>query len=260
MIFLSSNMGSGKTDFALTLFEIYYDHFHRLEKAKDESVNMPEFAANFDVNPPKNVDFRRINEYPTFKEWVKDGKSETDNKAYFFDEGSSVLTAQSGENQEMVVKKMNELIKKARKGGVKLMIFCGHDGRDLAPLIRALCDYVEKPNTKKADFYQGVRNRQGVGHLFSVDGIPQTNWNYDTNDTAEWIWGEDAGDEITESDLREERNIRMTRMYETFDHITYEKLGQVYDLHPSTISEIINDLREEITVDTDQKVAEIGAD
>lgn len=262
MIFLSSSMGSGKTSFSLLLFEIYYNHFHRLEKAMDDSVVMPEFAANFDISPPRGVNFKQINEYPTFKEWVQDGKSETDNKAFLFDEGSTALTAQSGENQEKVVEKMNELVKKSRKGGVKLIIWVGHDGKDIAPLIRSLCDYVEKPDLKKAEFYQGVRNRKGVGHLFSIDGIPESsNWNYDTNDTADWVWGDEAGSEgYDDDDLKRIRNERIVRLYKTFDHLTYSDIGEVFDISESQVGNIIQAHEDDISIETTPDVAKMGAD
>lgn len=262
MVFLSSSMGSGKTSFSLLLFEIYYNHFHRLEKAMDESVVMPEFAANFDISPPQGVDFKQINEYPVFKDWVQDGKSETDNKAFLFDEGSTALTAQSGENQQKVVEKMNELVKKSRKGGVKLIIWVGHDGKDIAPLIRSLCDYVEKPDLKKAEFYQGVRNREGVGHLFSIDGIPESsNWNYDTNDTADWVWGDEAGtDGYDEDDLREIRNKRIVRTYKTFEDVTYSDIGEVFGISESAVGKIMKQYRDKITVETTPEVAKMGAD
>lgn len=261
MIYLSSSMGSGKTNFGLLLLEIYYDHFRRLHKSTDQPVNMPEFGANFDVNPPKDVDFQQINEYPNFKDWVQDGKSETDNKAYFFDEGSTALTAQSGDNQQIVVEKMNELIKKSRKGGVKLCVFCGHDSKDVAPLIRSLCDYVEKPGIKKADFYQGVRNRQGKGHLFSVDGIPETSWEFDTNSTADWDWGDDVGDEgFSDDDLKRIRNERIVRLYKSFKDLTYSDIGDVYDISESQVGNIINNHKDDVTVETTPKVAKMGAD
>jgi len=55
----------------------------------------------------------------------------------------------------------------------------GHDGWDVHPLVRELGVCVHKQGLKEATFYEDVRNRKGVNPIFSVSGIPETDWRYD---------------------------------------------------------------------------------
>ncbi len=60
-----------------------------------------------------------------------------------------------------------------------------------------------KEGLKEATFYEDVRNRKGVNPIFSVSGIPETDWRYDDKEPTTWSWssGEDDDDEVDPEDL-----------------------------------------------------------
>lgn len=193
LIYLAALMGRGKTDLSLLLGEIIADHYRRVERTTDDSVAVPtpEFAANFHADTPSDApDVREINHYRELVEWMERGSS-AEERWFIFDEASSELTAQDGGNAQKVVKRMGSLIKKMRKMGVN-MIVIGHDKGDVHVAIRSLADFIDKKSLKSAQIYEGISNREPVGHLFDVDGLPPTSWDYDTDDTADWCWCDDG--------------------------------------------------------------------
>ena len=248
VVYLSGVQGAGKTDFSLTMLEVVRRHFERatgVEGVPSDAVPVPEFAANFNVTPPEGVECRLINEYGELRDWLTEGSSD-EQKWFVFDEASTELTAQSSSNAQKVVEKMNELLKKGRKFGLSGIVVVGHDGGDVAPLFRMLADYVNKTGTKTASFYSSVRDREGQGHLFDLSGIPESPWEYDTDDTASWDWSDGSGgvtgsDGWTEAELRELRNERMNRLYERVEKITQDDLAEAFDVSTATVSRALSD-------------------
>lgn len=241
LVYLAAHMGSGKTDFSLTMLEIIADHYARVDRSVDEEVPEPEFATNFHVDAGEDADVQLIDNYDDLLSWGETGSSE-DERWFIFDEASTELTAQSGANAQNVAETMAPFVKKMRKMGIN-MIVIGHDKGDIHVAIRSLADFVDKRGTKRASFYAGISKRKPVGHLFDVDGIPPTSWNYDTDDTADWSWGsaiEDGDvDEITEEDIREERDLRMARLYELCD-VTQAEIAESFDVSTATVSNAVN--------------------
>jgi len=194
LVYIAALMGRGKTDFSLLLLEVAHDHFRRLDRHLDERVETPEFAANFWVETPPDVDatVKHIDNYRDLIEWGRRGDSDM-TRWFVFDEASTELTAQSGKNAQDVAEMFAPFVKKMRKMGIN-MIIIGHDKGDVHVAIRSLADFVDKSGKKKARFYAGINSREPQGHLFSVEGIPPTSWGFDTDDTAEWSWGDAALD------------------------------------------------------------------
>jgi hypothetical protein len=245
-LYLAGNQGAGKTDFSLTMLEVvdrYYDRAASLEDVNPDNVPEPDFAANFSVEAAGDTECDLINTYGGLVEWLDGGNSDQE-KWFVFDEASTELTAQSSSNAQKVVEKMNELTKKARKKGLAGWIVVGHDGKDCAPLFRKLADYVHKTDTKKAEFYASVDDREGQGHLFDLTGIPKCTWSYDTDDEATWHWsdGDQAtgGGGYTDDELRDLRDERMARLYEQVD-ITQDELADAFDVSRSTVTRAVND-------------------
>jgi hypothetical protein len=248
LIYLAALMGRGKTDLSLTMCEIIADHFARVERAVSDEVSVPtpEFAANFHVETPSgDPDVEEINRYDRLVEWMERGTSQ-EVRWFIFDEASSELTAQNAANAQKVVERMGGLVKKMRKMGVN-MIVIGHDKGDVHVAIRSLADFVDKSSLKKAQFYAGISNREPAGHLFSVDGIPPTSWDFDTDDTADWDWcdeeEEDMIEGITEEQFREWRDERIAQLRAMTDDegnplLGQSKVGSVFGLTQSAVSTI----------------------
>lgn len=269
IIYISAPPGRGKTDMALLMAESIVAEYRRAERALrqtevEDSVigRLPtiEIAGNFWFEPTdQNIKTKTIQNFPELEKWVDKG-SVTDNRWFIWDEASTHLTAQSGENAQRVAESVAPMIKRLRKRGVNC-ITIGHDSKDVAPAIRELCDYVEKPSLKKADFYISVRQREGKGHLFSVDEIPQTSWNYDTDDMAEWSWEGDGYEddeeryvewdeleEIVEDELAQYRNAKIVDLYNRTD-LTNGEVGDLFGISAGRVSQIRSEFGAEVDSD-----------
>ena len=243
LIYMAALMGKGKTDFACTLLEVVADHYDRVDRSTDESVPTPEFAANFEVDAGDDATVEVFDTYDELLEWGEKGSSD-DERWFVFDEASTELTAQSGKNAQTVAEVMAPFVKKMRKMGIN-MIVIGHDKGDIHVAIRSLADFVDKRGLKTAKFYAGINDREPTGHLFDVSGIPETSWDFDTDDTATWSWGSAVEDDepqfdgLTKEEAREERNERMARLYELTE-ITQTDLAEAFDVSTSTVSNVVN--------------------
>lgn len=237
-IYLAATMGSGKTDFALSGLEVVEWHYRRArETAKQidgldpSEVPEPEFAANFDVTP--SVDGVEVEHVDNFDDliadetgdgWIPQDASSDDVRWLIFDEASTELTAQSGANAQDVAEVMAPFVKKMRKIGVMLIVI-GHDRKDVHPAIRSMAQFIDKRGLKRASVYRGIKQRRPVGHMFDLDGIPATTWDFDTDDLAEWSWGSalDDGDgalddeRMSRTEIKERLAVRAAALYQDSD-------------------------------------------
>jgi len=251
LVYIASLMGRGKTDFASLLFELIHNHYKRLRGSIESYDTTPDLAANFALDPPSSsdADVRIINDYDTLKdEWFHDGESTADDVRWFiFDEASSELTAQTTENAQKVVERMGSLIKKMRKHGVNLIVI-GHDRQDVHVAIRSMAKYVDKTSKKTAKIYEGIQQRQPYNLQLEVSAIPQTSWEYDTNDSAEWHWGDGIEDESVSMDPEDVRKSVKDTLLENAAraYLDYESLTQ-QDAAEMFSSDEININRSEIS-------------
>jgi len=245
LIYLAALMGRGKTDFALLLFEIIYDHYGRLRQHHPDSVETPEFAVNFSASTPDDVDAEidEIHKYSGLLEWASGGSSD-DEKWFIFDEASTELTAQSGANAQEVAETFAPFVKKMRKKGVN-MIVIGHDRGDVHPAIRAIASFIDKKSTKTADIYEGIKSREPFGHYLSIDSIPSTSWEFDTDDVARWEWDVEVVDDdqvdddaISEEQYREWRDERITAVYEETG-LSQRDVGELFDVSQKTVGRAV---------------------
>lgn len=253
LIYVAALMGRGKTDLCLTFYEIIHDHFERVRQSLSQlgldsaldALPDPEFAANFHVDPgATEIDVQLIDNYDDLVEWMREGDSSME-RWFIFDEASTELTAQSGKNAQKVIERMGSLVKKMRKMGVNLIVI-GHDKQDVHVAIRSLCSFVSKASLKTASVYAGIKKREPTGHLFDVDGIPPTNLDFDTDDTAEWDWCEDEeGESLVDIEDHPEwtqyRNQKIADIRSMTDEngdplIGQEDLGKAFGLSASTVS------------------------
>lgn len=232
-IYLAATMGSGKTDFATSCLEVIEWHYRRLRDTaarvdgmSASDVPEPEFAANFGVDAaPDGVEVEQVSNFDDMVAdgdgdgWIPRDAGSDDVRWFVFDEASTELTAQSGANAQDVAEVMAPFIKKMRKLGVE-MIIIGHDRGDVHPAIRSIAQFIDKRGLKRASVYRGIKSRRPVGHMFDLDGIPQTTWEFDTDDLAEWSWGSavgDGGDDgldgMTRTEIKERLAVRAANLY-----------------------------------------------
>jgi hypothetical protein len=273
LIYIAALMGRGKTALAVKMYEMIWRYWHRVDRATEEETPTPELAANFDIYPSRSgVSVEQIQSWPELQEWADRGDS-SDERWFIFDEASTELTAQSGANAQDVAETMGPFVKKMRKKGVN-MIVIGHDKGDVHVAIRSMADFVAKPTLKKADIYEGIKKRKPIGHVLSVSGLPDSEWEFNTDDMASWEWGdreaqEDLRDDLgdyTEDDVREIRNRRLVRLYWGTD-LSQSDLSDYFAITQPTVSTIIQewDVEEEdgelvaISPDGDRSGDQLGA-
>lgn len=260
LIYMAALMGRGKTDLAVTFFEVIHDHYRRIRRSLTQQgrddlaaqVPVPEFAANFEVTTPDDVDVDviELRDERALLEWAEGGSSDLV-RWFIFDEASTALTAQSGANAQKVADRMAPFVKRMRKVGVN-MIVIGHDKGDVHIAIRSLADFVDKTGLKTASFYAGINQREPVGHLFDLAGIPPTGWGFNTDDMAEWSWADVDGAVVeqpqgmTQSEFKRAVLERAARLWATTD-VNQETVAQALSgddvtLSRSSISRVANEL------------------
>jgi len=259
LIYLAALMGRGKTDLSALMLEVIADHYARVQRSTDEAVEMPQFATNFYLEAAGDVEVAELHSERALLEWAEGGSS-TDNRWFVFDEASTELTAQSGKNAQKVAETFAPFVKKMRKKGIN-MIVIGHDKGDVHPAVRALADFVDKPSLKTARFYAGIEHREPAGHLFDLNGLPETSWRYDTDDVAEWTWLADEGEAeqeiegITEQEFRQWRDERIARLYAQSD-LSQRALGEAMGLSQAAVNKAVNSI--EVVEGSDQRQAMPG--
>mgnify|MGYP006278869063 CR=1 FL=1 len=274
VVYLAALMGRGKTSFAVRCIQAVYRHYKRARKIAEETdgldpknVPTPEFATNFAIDVPEgvDVDWQLIDNHEDLVEWAEEGSSDQI-RWFWFDEASSELTAQDGSNAQKVVKKMNTLVKKARKNGINIGVI-GHDKGDVHILFRSLADFVHKPELKRVTVFEGINKREPVNPKFSLRSVPDATWGYDTEDMAEWSWGdEDAedgepADGISEDQLLETEYRIIARTYYRNDDLSYRAVGDLVGCGKDKVGDAVacfdpEELGLEVSADADsEKVA-----
>lgn len=254
LVYLAGHMGNGKTDFSLQALQVVNHFWQRLRETAPADWSPPavRFAANVKVETPEDdPDVTYTPSYPALRDWA-DGFSSDDELWFLFDEGSTELTAQSSNARQNAMEKMAPFVKKMRKSGVN-MIIVGHDGRDLAKPIRVLADFVAKSSTKTATFYRGINKREPYGELFSLSGIPPTDWNFSTDDMADWSWSSvdggpahsDVQQDVSERDLKRFAAIRGAQVYESVESVSKKDAAAMVSTEEISVSkQMITDAQE----------------
>ncbi|SDC05949.1 hypothetical protein [Natrinema hispanicum] len=196
VIVLLGEMGNGKTDFAGLLGQLR-------ERWVDGDLLVGSNIRTLDridrwVRDDGSVEDGWIPHYPLLEEWVGQDGDPVENpqqpKLFIGDEFSTNASG-TGEDGHKVRKLMGPLVFKIRKYGGAL-IYIGHDESSIHPMLWRVGTIIKKTSQKTAV----VADRISGGKLVDVDprpleGIPPTDWNFDTNDEADWSWTAPNGDE-----------------------------------------------------------------
>ncbi|WP_324666273.1 hypothetical protein [Haloarcula sediminis] len=187
VIVIIGEMGTGKTDLCGLLGQ-RAKHLLGVEQIASNIPTLRETTQWTDGDGQTRDGF--VPNYRSMEEWVQqDGdplENEQQTKLFIGDEFSSdgSGTGKSGYN---VRTKMGPLVFKIRKYD-GMLIYVAHDESSIHPLLWRLGVVIKKTSKKQAVVADKIKSGEIREERFKIDGIPQTDWRYDTNDPAVWSW------------------------------------------------------------------------
>ncbi|WP_232686487.1 helix-turn-helix domain-containing protein [Halobacterium zhouii] len=226
-------MGAGKTDFAFLLLEVFASIYGR------ENVCMAANLTSDDLDEEIDHYSRIVEILDSRRERMQAGE-DLDEFIMVVDEAAQIFTG-SGSDQHKA-KALAKLLKLARKANANLILI-GQDGKDIGPSLRALCTaFIHKESEKKTTFYRDVKNRQGMGEMMTLSGIPPTNYDdYSTWDEGEFIFdadGDDDEDLVTQEELDElikEHEREMMALLDATTELTQAAIAEKYGVKSRTV-------------------------
>lgn len=187
IIYIFGPPGSGKTNLGVLLARIW-------RRQKGEGALLGSNVRTLDDGD------KWIPSFASLESWLGENTVERDDggivqaddaepRLMMFDEASSHASGR-GEDGHHAGRLLGPLVYKIRKARAGLIII-GHDGRDVHPAVRTLATCVEKRRgeRKTARFFEDVRDRQGLGHIETLTGIPRAG-GYDDQEATGWSWDE----------------------------------------------------------------------
>jgi energy-coupling factor transporter ATP-binding protein EcfA2 len=185
IVYIFGEPGSGKTSFSLLLSQLW-------KRAYPDG----ELASN--IRTWEEAD-EWLPDYGSLRSWLDEQidqmeeggttRAEDSNRRLFvFDEASSHASGRGSDGYE-AGQKLGPLVYKIRKASCGLIII-GHDGKDVHPAVRTLATVVQRyrRELKRATLYEDVQNREGVGQIMELNGVPDTDYHYDDGEATSWSW------------------------------------------------------------------------
>lgn len=193
VLVIIGDMGTGKTDLGC-LFGQRAKHLLGIEKVASNIPTLKETNEWTDQEGNERPGF--VSNFATFEEWVEQDGDPLENdqspKLFIADEFSSVGDG-GGKSGYLMRKKMAPLVFKIRKYN-GMLIYIGHDESSIHPLLWRVGYIVKKESQKRAKVADKIKSAEVRDIQAEIDGIPPTDWRYNTKDPAVWSWTE-ADDE-----------------------------------------------------------------
>lgn len=197
VIVILGEMGAGKTDFACLLAQ----RANRLLGVDKTASNVPTLRETNEWTD-REGDQRSgfVGDFASFEQWVEqDGdplQNEQSQKLFLGDEFSSVGDG-SGKSGYLMRKKMGPLVFKIRKYN-GLLIYIAHDPSSIHPLLWRVGVIIKKVSKKKAVVADKIKSGEIRDRRFEIEGVPPTDWRFNTKDPSVWSWTESEEDETPE--------------------------------------------------------------
>jgi hypothetical protein len=125
-------------------------------------------------------------------------------KLFIGDEFSSAASGRGKQGYE-TAQKMGPLVYKIRKYGGAL-IYIAHGPKSIHPLLWRVGTIVKKTSQKKAVVADRIEDTRLEDVQFEIEGIPPTDWRFDTSEASPWSWRqrEDPDETVDEAVIRRE--------------------------------------------------------
>jgi len=225
-------MGSGKTDFAMLLLQVFESIYGESNVFRAANVTSDDLDEEIDH-------YSRIVELLEHRRERIQAGEDLDEFILLVDEAAQIFTG-TGSDQHKA-KQLAKLLKLARKAKANIILI-GQDGKDIDASLRALTTaFVHKESEKKATFYRDVKNREGLGEMMSLSGIPPTDIDYSTWDEGDFVFDADDADtdeEVTMDDLEElekEHEREMMAILDASTELTQPEIGELYGVSDKTV-------------------------
>ncbi len=197
VIVIIGDMGTGKTDLACLIAQ-RATHLLGIEKVASNIPTLRETDQWADQRGETRDGF--VPNWRTMEEWVQqDGdplEEEQSRKLFIGDEFSSGGDG-TGKSGYYMRKLMGPLVFKIRKFD-GMLIYVAHDESSIHPLLWRVGYVVKKESLKRAVVADKIKNAEVRDVRFELDGIPATDWRYNTKDPAVWSWTGADKDETPE--------------------------------------------------------------
>ncbi|MDR5673106.1 hypothetical protein RH858_08080 [Halalkaliarchaeum sp. AArc-GB] len=194
VIVILGEMGTGKTDLG-GLVGQRAKHLLGIEQVASNIPTLREVDEWTDSDGDTRSGF--VPDFRTMEQWVQqDGdplEHEQSQKLFIGDEFSSVGDG-SGKSGYLMRKKMGPLVFKIRKYN-GLLVYIAHDESSIHPLLWRVGVIIKKTSKKQAIVADKIKSGEIRDERFRIDGIPQTDWRYNTKDPAVWSWSDGEEDD-----------------------------------------------------------------
>ena len=185
VLVILGDMGTGKTDFGGLLAQRAV-HLLGIEKVASNIPSLREVDDWTDQDGEQRDGF--VPDLPTMEAWLQQDGDPLENdqtkKLMVADEFSSVGNG-SGKDGYLVRTKMGPLVFKIRKWGA-MLIYIAHDPSSIHPMLWRMGYIIQKESLKQAIIADRIKNGEVRDVRGEIDGVPATDWCYDTNDPAVW--------------------------------------------------------------------------
>lgn len=193
VLVILGDMGDGKTDFATLLGQRWDDH-----QPEDRLI-----GTNIRSLEEKTDWIRNFGE---LQRWAQQDGDPLENrqrpKLFIGDEMSSKGHGRGKEGYETAMK-MGPLVFKIRKYGGAL-IYIAHGVKSIHPILWRVGKIVQKTSKKKARVADAIRSNRLADIQFEIEGIPPSDWSFDTMEESDWSWSRYAEEDAEDDELSKE--------------------------------------------------------